>query len=56
MTAIAVTAYGAVTGTNSELVAAAAELFDTIPTPRCGRTDRVAELLVTVRAPLDALI
>jgi hypothetical protein len=55
MTAIAITAFGPVTGSNSTLVSAAAALIDAIPQPR-GRMDRIAELVAAVRLPLDALL
>jgi hypothetical protein len=56
MTAIAITAYGTVTGTSSELVAAAANLFAEIPQQSRARADRVAELITAVRTPLDVLL
>jgi hypothetical protein len=59
MTAIAITTYGPVTGTNSTLVNAAANLVDAIPhQPRghAARTDRIAELITAVRTPLDELL
>jgi hypothetical protein len=50
MTNFAVTPLGLVSGTNDELVAAAADVVFALPTQRM-RPDRLAELLTAVRAP-----